>query len=119
MKREDLAGEYAEKEYARVNEECEPIFEDNKCFTFDDLKAAFNAGRESVVEKMPDLKWQCVGEYNLVDTPFGRYYIDPLNAYLLLFNGMEIPIPIGNTLEQTKQAANEDYKKRIKQALGL
>ena len=90
-----------------------PLYQEN------DLKAAFNAGRESVVEKMPDLKWQCVGEYNLVDTPFGRYYIDPLNAYLLLFNGMEIPIPIGNTLEQTKQTANEDYKRRIKRALGL
>ena len=117
--KKDLSLVYAEKEYARVNGECDPIFEDNKCFTFDDIKDAFNAGRESVVEKMPDLKWQCVGEYNLVDTPFGRYYIDPLNAYLLLFNGMEIPIPIGNTLEQTKQAANEDYKRRIKQALGL
>lgn len=35
---------YALKEYARVNGKGGPIFEDNKCFTFDDIKAAFNAG---------------------------------------------------------------------------
>lgn len=119
MEKKDLADEYAEKEYKRVNGDNEPIFTDDTCFTFEDIKNAFNAGRESVVENMPDLKWQNIREYNLVDTPFGRYYIDPHDAYLLLFNGVKIPISIGNILEQTKQVANEDYKRRIKQALGL
>ena len=119
MEKKDLSLAYALKEYTRVNGESDPIFEDNRCFTFDDIKDAFNAGRESVVENMPDLKWQNIGEYNLVDTPFGRYYIDPHDAYLLLFNGVKIPISIGNILEQTKQVANEDYKERVKQALGL
>ena len=50
MTQKDLAEEYALKEYARVNGEDDLIFEDNRCFTFDDIKAAFNAGRESVVE---------------------------------------------------------------------
>lgn len=45
----DLSLVYALKEYARVNGESDPII-DNRCFTFDDIKAAFNAGRESVVE---------------------------------------------------------------------
>ena len=119
MEKKDLSLVYALKEYARVNGKSGPIFEDNKCFTLDDMKAAFNAGRESVVENIPDLKWQCVGEYNLSDMPFGRYYIDPYNGHLLRFNGLNIPIVIGSCFKQNKQAANNDYKKRIKQALGL
>ena len=49
MNKKDLAEEYAIKEYERLNDN-DLIFEDNRCFTFEDLKAAFNAGRESVVE---------------------------------------------------------------------
>lgn len=56
--KKDLSLVYALKEYARVNGESDLIFEDNKCFTFDDIKAAFNAGRESVVENMPELEWK-------------------------------------------------------------
>lgn len=56
MKKKDLAEEYALAEYARVNGESAPIFTDNRCFTFDDIKYAFNAGRESVVENMPELE---------------------------------------------------------------
>mgnify|MGYP005869787075 CR=1 FL=1 len=60
MKQKDLAEEYALKEYARVNGENDLIFEDNRCFTFDDIKAGFNAGRESVVESLPELGWKRV-----------------------------------------------------------
>ena len=49
MNKKDLAEEYALEEYASVNGENDLIFEDNRCFTFEDLKAAFNAGCESVV----------------------------------------------------------------------
>lgn len=62
--KKDLAEEYALKEYARVNGENDLIFEDNMCFTFDDIKAAFEAGRESVVESamesIPEFKWRGV-----------------------------------------------------------
>lgn len=56
MEKKDLSLAYALKEYARVNGESDPIFEDNRCFTFDDIKAAFETGRDSVVERMPKLK---------------------------------------------------------------
>lgn len=56
----DLAEEYALKEYARVNGESAPIFVDNKCFIFNDIKAAFSSGRESVLENIPKLKWERV-----------------------------------------------------------
>jgi|GEM_PF-281160 len=121
---------YALKEYARVNGKGGPIIEGKRCFTFDDIKAAFNAGRESVVENMPELKWnnedrfgdfcECTEE-GYSNTPFGIYSI------LQWYNSPDIAIYFAGehfksnfqSVEQAKLAANEDYKKRIKQALGL
>ena len=119
MKQKDLAEEYSLKEYARVNGENDLIFEDNRCFTFHDIKAAFNAGRESVVENMPELDWTGLENFQYADTCFGRYNIDNFVVQLLRFNGKAIPTPADYSFEEAKQAANEDYKKRIKQALGL
>ena len=119
-----LAEVYALKEYARVNGKGGPIIEYDRCFTLDDIKAAFNAGRESMVENIPELEWK--GHTPFIHAPFihaatpiGRYNIDNFGIWLLRFNGKEIPLSTGSSLEEAKQAANEDYKKRIKQALGL
>lgn len=119
MKQKDLAEEYALKEYARANGDSDLIFEDNRCFTFDDIKAAFNAGRGSVVESLPELGWKGYAPFIHATTPIGRYNIDNFGIWLLRFNGREIPLPAGSVLEAAKQAANEHYKERIKQALGL
>lgn len=121
MEKKDLSQVYALKEYARVNGKSDPIFEDNKCFTFDDIKAAFNAGRESVVENIPKLKWQRVhkdGPY-LAVTVFNWFYRIEFvyNEFHLFCNGYFISRYI--SLSDSKQAANEHYKKQIKQALGL
>lgn len=119
MKQKDLSLVYALKEYARVNGKGGPIIEDNRCFTLDDIKAAFNAGRESVVESLPELEWKGYAPFIHADTPIGRYNIDHFGIRLLRFNGKEIPLSTGSSLEKTKQAANEHYKKQIKQALGV
>ena len=117
--KKDLSLVYALKEYARVNGKGGPIIEDKRCFTLDDIKAAFNAGRESVVESLPELEWKGYTPFIHADTYIGRYNIDNFGIWLLRFNGKEIPLPPGSSLEETKQAANEHYKERIKQALGL
>ena len=58
MKQKDLAEEYATARlYGRLSGN-EVSFSENKVFTEDDIKAAFNAGRESVVEKIPELEWE-------------------------------------------------------------
>ena len=119
MKQKDLSLVYALKEYARVNGKGGPIIEDKRCFTLDDIKAAFNAGRESVVEDASELEWKGYAPFIHADTYIGRYNIDDFGMWLLRFNGKEIPLSTGSSLEEAKQAANEDYKKRIKQALGL
>ena len=39
----------------------------------DKIKMAFNAGRESVMENMSDLKWEMSSEDMIAKTPFGTY----------------------------------------------
>ncbi len=119
--KKDLSLAYALKEYARVNGESDLIFEDNRCFTFDDIKAAFNAGRESVVENIPKLKWSKVfkNKTYLAVTVFNWFYRIEFvyNEFHLFCNGYFISCYI--SVSDAKQAANEHYKKQIKQALGL
>lgn len=83
---------------------------------------AFNAGRESVVENMPELKWECSWKYYFAATPLGCYSTNSFDADMLFYNGIRIPAPIGNVesnFEYVKQAADKDYKKQIKRALGI
>ena len=115
----DLAKEYALARLQGRLSDNEISFSENRIFTEEDIKDAFNAGRESVVENMPELDWTGLENFQYADTCFGRYNIDNFVVQLLLFNGKEIPTPADCSFEEAKQAANEDYKKRIKQALGL
>lgn len=125
MEKKDLSLAYALKEYARVNGKGEHIIGDNKCFTFDDIKAAFNEGRESVVENIPRLLFKESQEGLIADNGIFEfiYHIyksasvdEPRYAFATTY---EIPIQWYDTLEEAMNAANDDYRKRIKQALGL
>ena len=83
---------------------------------------AYDAGRESVVENVPELKWRkeiCRDKYFLEAYALGAYY-------LIILRDPEFRVACNyrhlasyTSLTAAKQAANEDYKKRIKQALGL
>ena len=124
MKQKDLAEEYAVKDYERLNGS-EPIFEDNLCFSIIDIKAAFNAGRESVVENMPRLLFKESQEGLIADNGIFEfiYHIyksasvdEPRYAFATIY---ETLTQWYDTLEEAMDAANEDYKKRIKRALGL
>lgn len=97
-----------------------PLYQEN------DIKAAFNAGCESVVESVmesiPEFKWRGLHhpDRNFVAAyPCDcRYLIEFTRRGHLLFYDRQF---IANfaSFSQAKQAANEDYKTRIKQALGL
>ena len=120
MNKKNLAEQYATKEYERLNDS-DPIFEDNLCFSIIDIEAAFNAGRESVVENVQKLKWRRVhkdGPY-LAVTVFNWFYRIEFvyNEFHLFCNSYFISCYI--SLSDAKQAANEHYKQQIKQALGL
>lgn len=82
----------------------------------------FYAGRESVVENIPELEWTET-TYNLED-----YFLSRNNGwnYSIVFRGGAFELHCNsNFIEQfisltaAKQAANKDYKKLIKQVLGL
>lgn len=119
--KKDLAEEYLDKKIKQ-----EPFKSLTKgfeyAFSVDDIKAAFNAGRESVVENMPELKWNDFSyglEEYYASCPIGWCYkmSYKVNEFELFCNGCFIGRFF--SIEHAKQAANEDYKKRIKQALGL
>lgn len=121
MKQKDLAQEYALARLQGRLSGNEVSFSENKVFTEEDIGSAFNAGRESVVENIPELKWKRVhkdGPY-LAVTVFNWFYRIEFvyNEFHLFCNGYFISRYL--SLSDTKQAANEHYKKQIKQALGL
>ena len=121
MKQKDLAEEYLDRKVKQAPfKSLTTDFE--FAFSANDIKAAFNAGRESVVENMPKLKWNDFSdglENYYASCPIGWCYkvSYKVNEFELFCNGCFI----GHffLIEQAKQAANEDYKQRIKQALGL
>ena len=117
--KKDLAEEYLTKAQENAIRFKDGNFPNMPLYPESDIKAAFNAGRESVVEDASELEWKGYAPFIHASTPIGRYNIDNFGIWLLRFNGREIPLSTGSSLEEAKQAANEDYKKRIKQALGL
>lgn len=119
--KKDLSLVYALKEYARVNGKGGPIIEDKRCFTLDDIKAAFNAGRESVVENIPELEWKdndIAIEEEFAPCPVGRYEVTRWDELFEIWCN-SLFLGYRPSLSEAKRAANEDYKERIKQALGL
>ena len=123
MKKKDLAEEYLDKicfERAYLKKLSIPIMSHDKVFDRIDIKAAFNAGRESVVENVPKLKWAKVFEDgpHIAISSFGvSYRIEfAYNEFNLFCNSVYISCYI--SFSEAKQAANEEYKNRIKQALG-
>jgi hypothetical protein len=121
MTQKDLAEEYATARLQGRLSGNEVSFSENKVFTEEDIEDAFNAGRESVVENMPKLKWSKAFEDGLyiAISSFGVSYRIKFayNEFHLFCNSVHISCYI--SLSDAKQAANEHYKKQIKKALGL
>lgn len=128
MNKKDLAEEYAIKAKENAIYFKNGNFPNMPLYQGGDIKAAFNAGRESVVENIPELRWEdknrCSGDENYIEesyslTPFGEYSI--LQWYspyciTIYFDGKHYKLDTTN-VQQAKQIANDDYKQRIKQAL--
>ena len=115
MTQKDLAEEYATARLQGRLSGNEVSFSDNKVFTEEDIKAAFSAGRESV------LKWAKVfedGRYIAISSFGVSYRIKfAYNEFYLFCDSVYISCYI--SLSDAKQAANEHYKQQIKQTLGL
>lgn len=122
MTQKDLAKHYTTARLQGRLSGNEVSFSENKVFTEEDIEAAFNAGRDSVVENMPELKW---GQVHYL----GK---ETLNAYTLgasfkiEFSGMEFKVYCNDhfvtnalSISFAKQAADNHYRRMVKQALGL
>lgn len=92
-----------------------PLFQGN------DIKAAFEAGRDSVLENMPELEWRekiCRDEHFLEAYALGAYYLIKIKyEFNVACNYRHVASY--TSLTAAKQAAKEHYKELIKQALGL
>lgn len=125
-----LSLKYALQEYFRVSGKDGSAIKDNRCFTFDDIKAAFNAGRESVIENASKLEWKETGRYEdcgiylnicKADKPLDNFSIGKWttnNDIELLRNGFAIRGGFKN-IEEAKSYAVKVYEEKIKKALGL
>lgn len=121
MTQKDLAKEYATARLQGRLSGNEVSFSDNKVFTEEDIESAFNAGRESVVENMPEMEWR---NLSYEEQYFSSYSLgwsyrvsQRVNEFALFCNDCFLGYFF--SIEAAKQAADEHYKKRIKQALGL
>ena len=122
MKKKDLGQEYATARLQGRLSGNEIQFDGHEVFTEADIEAAFNAGRESVVSNIPDLEWK------EVSCDLEEYFTSHQNGwyYKVSFRGVVFEVCCNGyfirdflSLSEAKQAANEDYKQRIKQTLGL
>lgn len=90
-------------------------------FGYEDIVNAFNTGRKSVVESIPELKWVKYGGGYVAETNFNEWYIG-VNKLVKEKYALVIPNTVPSkytTLEKTMQVANQIYNLRLKQALGL
>ena len=121
MTQKDLAEEYLAKAKENAIYFKDGKFPNMPLYQGNDIKAAFNAGCESVVENMPELEWGekiCEDEHFLEACALGAYYL------IKIYHGFHIAcnyryIASYTSLTAAKQAAKEHYKELIKQALGL
>lgn len=121
MEKKDLAVEYALARLQGRLSGNEVSFCENKVFTEGDIEAAFNAGCESVVDSLPELEWKNLSYeeeyYSSYSLGFSYRVMQRVNEFALFCNDYFLGRFI--SIETAKQAANEDYKIRIKQTSGL
>lgn len=121
MKQNDLAKEYLDKVSGSALYFKDGNFPNMPFFQENDIKAAFNAGRDSVVESLPELEWRekiCRDEHFLEAYALGAYYLIKIKyEFNVACNYRHIASY--TSLTAAKQAAKEHYKELIKQSLGL
>lgn len=120
MKQKDLAEEYLTKAKENAIYFKDGNFPNMPLYQEKDVRAAFNAGRESVVENIPELKWESSWKGIFAQTPIFKYCIELDDS--LKCNGIKLGYCVGTygpASNYAIEAANRHYKMTIKLALGL
>lgn len=125
MKQKDLAEEYLTKAKENAIYFKDGNFPNMPLYQEKDIKDTFNAGRESVVENMPRLLFKESREGLIADNGIFEFIYHIYKSasvdeprYTFAFE-YEKPTQWYGTLEEAMDAANDDYRERIKQVLGL
>ena len=124
MNKKDLAEEYAIKAKENAIYFKNGNFPNIPLYQCGDIKAAFNAGRESVVENIPDLEFNQNSNGGIVadNTIFSESYhlcAIATTGKWSFYMGYDTPVVWYDTAEEAMDAANNGYRNRIKKALGL
>ena len=130
MTQKDLAGEYLTKAQENAIYFKDGNFPNMPLYQEKDIKAAFNAGRESVIEEASKLEWEEIGLYGdcgiylnvcKADKPLANFSIRKWSTSKdieLLNNGFTIRGGF-ESIEEAKTYAVKVCEERIKQVLGL
>lgn len=128
MERKNLAKEYAAARLQGRLSGNEISFSNNKVFSEEDIEAAFNAGRASIMQDLPEVKWiDDLAELEdfeecMTKVPFGKYsiryyyYYYYYRAYVVFFSDEKISMDF-KSLDDAKLFAEKDYFNRIKLVL--
>jgi hypothetical protein len=122
MEKKNLAREYAAARLQGRLSGNEISFSNNRVFSEEDIEAAFNAGRASIMQDLPELKW--VDDLDVVEdfeecmtkSPFGKYsirYYHYYGAYVVFFSDEKISTDF-KSLNDAKLFVEKDYHNRIK-----
>lgn len=100
------------------------IFVGDNCFDIDDIEIAYEDGRQSVLDDIPELKWEKIyfdGNYEYYSSElFGfSYKIFPKFDFFELKNEHNDSVLINESLSNVKEEAIHDIKLRIGEILGL
>lgn len=83
------------------------------------VNLAYAAGRQSVLKEVEELKWEELSFYHKATTKFSTSYIVrrcmDIDMYYLSYENMAIGVYF--TIEEAKEVAEKDYKKRLKECL--
>lgn len=125
MEKKNLAREYAAARLQGRLSGNEISFSNNKVFSEEDIEAAFNAGRASIMQDLPELKWvDDLAELEdfeecMTKNPFGKYsirYYHYYGAYVVFFSDEKISMDF-KSLDDAKLFVEKDYFNRIKMTL--
>lgn len=130
MKKKNLAKEYATARLQGRLSGNEISFSNNKVFSEEDIEAAFNAGRASIMQDLPELKWvddldtvedfeEVFYEECMTKTPFGKYsirYYYYSKAYVVFLSDEKVSMDF-RLLNDAKLFVEKDYQNRIKMML--
>lgn len=126
----DLAEDYLDKVAGLAIYFKNGRFPNMPLFQEKDIKDAFNAGRQSIINNLCNLEWEYLGvcdPFGLIEKvcqtkiSFDKYSVLRICAtnIFILLDSKDVDVQQFDSLEKAKQYASILHRKRIKEKLGI